>query len=129
MITVLDANVHIYRTLGNNDDQSNVLKEVFSDHAFVSENNIVSINSINWARIAAQSTYYIWAYLQIFNTVLSIGQPVDFSIPSGAFGNGAGGLVAKKMGLPIGRILCATNANGRRGFGRKFEERLCMFRC
>lgn len=113
MITVLDSNVHIYRTLGNNDDQSNVLKEVFSDHEFVKNYNIVSINSINWARIVAQSTYYVWAYLQIFNTALSIGRAVDFSIPSGAFGNGAGGLLAKRMGLPIGRILCATNANGR----------------
>lgn len=112
MITVVEPNVHIFRTLGNNDDQSNALKEIFSDHTFVHNNNIVSINSINWARIAAQSTYYVWAYLQIFQTRLSIGQPVDFSIPSGAFGNGMGGLLAKKMGLPIGRILCATNANG-----------------
>ena len=113
MITVLEPNVHIYRTMGNNDDQSNVLKEIFADHAFVEENNIVSINSINWARIAAQSTYYVWAYLQIFRTRLSIGREVDFSIPSGAFGNGMGGLLAKRMGLPIGRILCATNANGK----------------
>jgi threonine synthase len=65
MITVHEANVHVYRTEGNNDDQSSVLKEVFSDEAFVKDNNVCSINSINWARIAAQSTYYVWAYLQV----------------------------------------------------------------
>ena len=124
MITVLDSNVHIYRTLGNNDDQSNALKEVFSDHAFVQGNNIVSINSINWARIAAQSTYYVWAYLQIFRSALSIGRLVDFSVPSGAFGNGM--LLAKKMGLPIGRIVCATNANGEYNLCG-VDESVCIF--
>ena len=55
-----------------------------------------------------QSTYYIWAYLQLQP---SVSQAVDFVIPTGAFGNAASGLVAKRMGLPIGRIVCATNAN------------------
>ena len=75
------------------------------------ENNICSINSINWARIAAQSTYYIWAYLQIFNTTTSIGEQVVFSVPTGAFGNAMGGYLAKLMGIPISRIICATNSN------------------
>jgi hypothetical protein len=49
----------------DSDDQGSVLKELFSDHAYVEKHNICSINSINWARIAAQSTYYVWAYLQV----------------------------------------------------------------
>jgi threonine synthase len=63
------------------------LKEIFEDHKFVAENDICSINSINWARIAVQSTYYVWAYLQVFSTKVSIGEKVIFSIPTGAFGN------------------------------------------
>ena len=69
---------------------------------------VVSINSINWARVMVQSTYYFWAYLQLRP---SVDGPVHFAVPTGAFGNAVGGLVAKCMGLPIGRILCATNGN------------------
>ena len=71
MITVLDDNVHVYRTHGNNDDQSSVLKDIFSDSEFVHAHHICSINSINWARIAAQSTYYVWAYLQVLREGIS----------------------------------------------------------
>lgn len=68
------------------------------------------MNSINWARIAVQCSYYIWAYLQI-NRDDHFGLPVNFCIPTGAFGNACAGLIAKKMGVPIGRIICATNMN------------------
>ena len=91
--------------------QSSILKDLFEDRAFVAAHDICSINSINWARIAVQSTYYVWAYLQVYNTPLSIGLKVIFSVPTGAFGNAMGGYLAQMMGLPIGRILCATNAN------------------
>jgi threonine synthase len=111
MITVQDANVHVYRTEGTSDEQASVLKDIFKDEDFVKANNICSVNSINWARIAAQSSYYIWAYLQIYGTSFSIGKPVNFCIPTGAFGNAMGAYVAKMMGLPIGRIFCATNEN------------------
>ena len=88
-----------------------MLKEIFEDRDFVRENNICSINSINWARIAVQSTYFVWAYLQVYGTPYSIGQEVNFSIPTGAFGNAMGGYVAKLMGIPISKIICATNVN------------------
>jgi threonine synthase len=87
-----------------------VLKELFTDLEFVKSNNICSVNSINWARIAVQCSYYIWAYLQI-NKDEQFGLPVHFCIPTGAFGNACAGLIAKKMGVPIGRIICATNMN------------------
>jgi len=110
MITVLDENVHVYRTEGTSDQQASVLKELFTDLEFVKSNNICSVNSINWARIAVQCSYYIWAYLQI-NKDEQFGLPVHFCIPTGAFGNACAGLIAKKMGVPIGRIICATNMN------------------
>ena len=108
MTTVDAPNVHVFQTKGNTDEQAEVLKELFGDKAFVEANAICSINSINWARILAQSTYYVWAYLKLYPEVDGV---VDFSVPTGACGNAVGGLLAKKMGLPIGTILCATNAN------------------
>ena len=108
MITVDEPNVHVFRTMGDTDEQAQVLKELFSDEAFVKAHAICSINSINWARIAAQSTYYVYAYLQCCPSVDGV---VDFAVPTGACGNAVAGLLAKKMGLPIGSILCATNAN------------------
>lgn len=67
MITVQESNVHVYRTEGDSDEQCAVLKEIFSDEEFSKEHNLISINSINWARIAVQSSYYVWAYLQARN--------------------------------------------------------------
>jgi threonine synthase len=99
--------------------QASVLKELFEDKAFIRSHGICSINSINWARIAVQSTYYVWAYLRLFDSCTSrildesaIGlQEVVFCVPTGAFGNAMGGFIAKQMGVPIHRIICATNAN------------------
>ena len=82
-ITVHAANVHVYRTEGSSDEQASVLKEIFGDKQFVRENNICSVNSINWFRIVAQSSYYIWAYLQIYNNEFTFGQPLQFVIPTG----------------------------------------------
>lgn len=111
MITELVDNVQVYRTEGDTDEQAFVLKEIFGDAEFKEKHNLCSINSINWARIMAQSAYYIWAYLQIYNTEADIGKLVDFCVPTGAFGNSMGAYLAKMMNLPIGRIYCATNAN------------------
>mmetsp|Transcript_2203 Transcript_2203/g.3427 ORF Transcript_2203/g.3427 Transcript_2203/m.3427 type:complete len:502 (+) Transcript_2203:23-1528(+) len=108
MIAIQDDNVHVFRTEGNTDEQASVLKEVFQDRQFVEEYNVCSVNSINWFRIAAQSSYFIWSYLQIAE---HFGDPVSYIIPTGAFGNAMGGLLAQRMGLPIDRIICATNAN------------------
>lgn len=88
-----------------------MLKEIFEDRKFLSDHHVCSINSINWARVAIQSTYYVWAYLQVYNTPLGIGQKVVFSIPTGAFGNAMGCYLAYMMGIPIKKIICATNEN------------------
>eukprot|EP00595_Chromulina_sp_UTEXLB2642_P002682 CAMPEP_0196762716 /NCGR_PEP_ID=MMETSP1095-20130614/2619_1 /TAXON_ID=96789 ORGANISM="Chromulina nebulosa, Strain UTEXLB2642" /NCGR_SAMPLE_ID=MMETSP1095 /ASSEMBLY_ACC=CAM_ASM_000446 /LENGTH=363 /DNA_ID=CAMNT_0042114333 /DNA_START=246 /DNA_END=1334 /DNA_ORIENTATION=+ len=111
MTTIQDDNVSIYRTEGTSDEQASVLKELFSNNEFSSKYNLCSINSINWFRVASQCSYYVWSYLQVYGTPLSIGKLVNFSVPSGALGNAAGGFIAKRMGLPIGKIICATNAN------------------
>ena len=108
LITVDEPNVHVYQTEGNTDEQAEVLKEIFMDEEFMAKFNVCSINSINWARIAAQSSYYVWAYLQMCPAVDRV---CDFVIPTGAFGNSMGGYLAKRMGLPIGTMVCATNAN------------------
>ena len=111
MITIPDKNVHVYRTDGDTDEQASILKELFRNKEFIQEHSICSINSINWARIAIQSTYYIYSYLQINNTKELIGNTINYCIPTGAFGNAMGGYLAKQMGLPIGKIICATNTN------------------
>jgi threonine synthase len=112
MITVHEDNVFVYRTEGTSDEQASVLKEVFQDAAFAAQHNLCSINSINWARIMVQSTYYVWSYLQVCKEEADCGvQQVNFCIPTGAFGNALGAFVARQMGIPIGKILCATNAN------------------
>merc|ERR1719272_571649 len=98
LITVDSPNVHVYRSEGNTDEQAEVLKEIFMDEAWVKQHNICSINSINWGRITAQSSYYIWSYLQMRPAV---DGPVNFIIPTGALGNALGGFIAKKMGTPI----------------------------
>ena len=112
MITVLNNNVHIYRTEGTSDEQASVLKEIFSDQSFSHKHHLCSINSINWGRILCQSTYYIWAYLQLCGKTSECGiKEVSFCIPTGAFGNALGAFIARQMGFPILKILCATNAN------------------
>lgn len=114
MVTVSEPNVHIYRTEGNTDEQASVLKEIFQDKVFLQNHRVCSVNSINWVRIAAQSSYYVWAYLQLKHHTASglpPGQDIGFIVPTGAFGNAMGGYLARLMGVPIAKIVCATNAN------------------
>jgi len=108
LTTVDSPNVFVFRTEGNTDEQAEALKMLFLDAKFMDAYNVCSINSINFGRIMAQSCYYFWAYLQARP---NIDGPVDFVVPSGAFGNAMGGFLAKEMGLPIGKIICATNIN------------------
>lgn len=108
LTTVDSPNVFVFATEGNTDEQAEALKMLFLDSEFMEAYNVCSINSINFGRIMAQSCYYFWAYLQARP---NIDGPVDFVVPSGAFGNAMGGFLAKQMGLPIGKIVCATNAN------------------
>jgi len=104
----LASNLHVYRTEGTTDDQAATIKAIFDDHDFVSKYACCSMNSINVGRIATQSSYYVYTYLQC---VRNVGDYVDYTIPTGAFGNALGGFWSKQMGLPIRNLLIATNAN------------------
>eukprot|EP00937_MAST-01D_sp_MAST-1D-sp2_P000936 g936.t1 len=108
LVTVDAPNVTVFRTEGNTDEQAEMLKAIFLDAEFCAAHNVVSINSINWARIMAQCSYYVWCYLQLSPRA---DAQAAFFVPTGAFGNAMGGYLAQRMGLPISRIVCATNAN------------------
>lgn len=84
------------------------VKKAFGDAEFSSRFQLISINSINFARIAAQIVYYFYAYFQVASHA---GEVVDFAVPTGNFGDVLAGYYAKRMGLPIGKLVVATNAN------------------
>ena len=88
------------------DDCQDLVKELNSDAEFKARYRIGAVNSINWARLMAQIVYYFAAWLQV-----SDGGPVSFAVPSGNFGNIAAGHIARQMGLPIHRLILATNEN------------------
>lgn len=101
------SNVHAIAVKGNFDDCQNLVKEMFNDAAFRDRVKLSGVNSINWARIMAQVVYY-------FTASLSLGGPdrkISFTVPTGNFGDIFAGYVAKKMGLPIDRLVIATNDN------------------
>lgn len=101
------SNVHAVALNGNFDDCQNIVKEMFNDVAFRDRVKLSGVNSINWARIMAQVVYY-------FTAAVSLGGPdrkVSFTVPTGNFGDIFAGYVAKKMGLPIDRLVIATNDN------------------
>ncbi len=107
MTTVADANVHAIAIEGTFDDCQAILKALFNHHAFRDEIGLSGVNSINWARIVAQIVYY-------FTSAVSLGaphRPVQFAVPTGNFGDVLAGYVARQMGLPITRLVVATNAN------------------
>lgn len=107
MTTVHAANVHNIAIEGTFDDCQDLVKTLFADEAFRDKVQLSAVNSINWARIMAQIVYYAWA-------ALSLGAPdraVGFSVPTGNFGNVFAGWVARKMGLPIERLVIGTNRN------------------
>ena len=108
MTSVLDDNVFNLAIDGNFDDGQRVVKEIFADLEFKRKYSLGAVNSINWARIMAQIVYYFSAYSQ-----LSEAQRKDFTVvvPTGNFGNIMAGWFAKKMGLPIKKLVLATNAN------------------
>lgn len=107
MTTVDAENVHAIAVEGTFDDCQNLVKAMFNHHAFRDEIGLSGVNSINWARIAAQVVYY-------FTAAVSLGGPgrkVSFTVPTGNFGDILAGWVAKQMGLPIERLGIATNSN------------------
>ncbi|MDC3090115.1 threonine synthase [Candidatus Pelagibacter sp.] len=101
-----ESNVFNIAVEGNFDDCQNLVKAMFNDKKFSREINMSGVNSINWARIIAQSVYYFYAYFKVGN-----GQPLSFSVPTGNFGDIYAGYLAKKLGLPIDKLIVATNKN------------------
>tara|TARA_R110002124_G_scaffold44422_5_gene135477 strand:- start:2463 stop:3857 length:1395 start_codon:yes stop_codon:yes gene_type:complete len=107
MTTVLDRNVHNIALDGTFDDCQNIVKAMFNNHGFRDRVRLSGVNSINWGRIVAQIVYY-------FTASVSLGaphRPVSFTVPTGNFGDIFAGYCAKAMGLPIDKLIIATNAN------------------
>ena len=107
MTTAKDKNVFNIAINGNFDDCQNLVKTMFADKSFSSDIKMSGVNSINWARIIAQSVYYFYSYLLVEDNK----QPINFSVPTGNFGDVYAGYLAKKMGLPINKLIVATNQN------------------
>jgi threonine synthase len=106
-LTTLGQNITALEVEGTFDDCQRMVKEAFLDKELNERMNLSSANSINISRLIPQSFYYFYAYAQ----VRKLGKPVIFCTPSGNFGNLCGGLIAKRMGLPVERFIAATNAN------------------
>jgi threonine synthase len=107
MTTVPDANVHALAIEGTFDDCQALVKAMFNHHAFRDRVRLSGVNSINWARIVAQAVYY-------FTAAVALGGPhrkIAFTVPTGNFGDVYAGYVASRMGLPIDRLVVATNVN------------------
>ncbi len=107
MTTGHEKNVFNIAINGNFDDCQNLVKAMFADKNFSKEIKMSGVNSINWARIIAQSVYYFYSYFLVEDN----NQPVNFSVPTGNFGDVYAGYLAKKMGLPINKFIVATNQN------------------
>ena len=108
MFSLQDANIHNLCVKGVFDDCQDLVKSVNADAAFKARNRIGAVNSINWARVAAQTVYYFKGY---FAATRASSERVDFAVPSGNFGNIYAGYVAREMGLPVRRLILATNEN------------------
>ncbi|MCA1978725.1 MAG: threonine synthase [Thiobacillus sp.] len=108
MYSLMDANIHNLVVRGVFDQCQDIVKAVSNDLAFKERHHIGAVNSINWARVAAQSVYYFKGY---FAATHSNDQRVSFSVPSGNFGNVCAGHIARQMGLPIDKLIVATNEN------------------
>ncbi|MFT7529951.1 MAG: threonine synthase [Gammaproteobacteria bacterium] len=111
-MTTLNAdNVHpvgVENCADGGDDLDFVVAKLFEDKALKKELNLSSVNSINWCRVMVQAVHYFYGY---YRSVDRIGDEVCFSVPSGAFGNLFGGYLARSMGLPVNKFICANNAN------------------
>ncbi|OHD61499.1 MAG: threonine synthase [Spirochaetes bacterium GWF1_49_6] len=117
MVTTSGSNTYTVGVTGNFDDCQTMVKEIFADPAIVSELGAAgfefsSANSINWGRLVPQIVYYFWAYLQMVEKrKVFIGDPVNFNVPTGNFGNILAGYYAQQMGLPVNRFICSSNKN------------------
>jgi threonine synthase len=108
MFSLPDPNIHNLAVKGVFDDCQDLVKEVNADAAFKARNRIGAVNSINWARVAAQVVYYFKGY---FAATQKDSDTVAFAVPTGNFGNIYAGYVARQMGLPIRKLILASNEN------------------
>ena len=108
MFSLDDGNIYNIAVKGVFDDCQDIVKAVSNDLQFKKDNNIGSVNSINWGRILAQIVYYFKGYLAVTKDSAEI---VDFTVPTGNFGNICAGHIARMMGLPIRKLVVATNEN------------------
>ena len=117
MVTQEGANVGVCAVKGNFDDAQNGVKRIFSDEEIretLAQRGyfLSSANSINWGRILPQVVYYISAYCDLLNAhEIKLGEPVNYCVPTGNFGNILACYYAKRMGLPVGKLICASNRN------------------
>ncbi|KAF2084422.1 tryptophan synthase beta subunit-like PLP-dependent enzyme [Saccharata proteae CBS 121410] len=112
MTTVLDANVHNLAVDGTFDDCQDFVKALFADESINKTHRLAAVNSINWARILAQITYYFASYFQLVrSSAFTSGSHVRFVVPTGNFGDILAGYFAKRMGLPAEKLVIATNEN------------------
>jgi len=107
MTTVNSKNIFNIAIEGNFDECQELVKLMFADKNFSQSVNMSGVNSINWARIVAQIVYYFFSYFKIARN----GEKLNFSVPTGNFGDIYAGYIAKKMGLPINKLIVATNSN------------------
>ena len=109
MTSVLDPNVFNLAVDGTFDDCQNIMKTVFADVEFKTAHSLGSVNSVNWARVLAQTVYYFYAAFRAMEAAGSA--TVQFSVPTGNFGDILAGYIAQRMGLPISKLILATNEN------------------
>ena len=107
MTTVNSDNVFNIALDGNFDECQKLVKSMFADKDFSSSINMTGVNSINWSRIVVQIVYYFFSYLKIARD----NEKINYSVPTGNFGDIYAGYIAKKMGLPINKLIIATNSN------------------
>ena len=110
MATVADSNIHCLAVDGTFDDCQDLVKASFADSKFRDRVKLGAVNSINWCRVLAQTTYYFWSYLRVTDNHKGLST-VNFSVPTGNYGDILAGYYAKRMGLPVGKLIVATNEN------------------
>ncbi|MBN2785478.1 MAG: threonine synthase [Pontiellaceae bacterium] len=109
MTSVLDDNVYNLAVDGTFDDCQRIMKTTFADVPFKTEHSLGSVNSVNWARVLAQTVYYFYSAFRVMKE--SGAASVQFSVPTGNFGDILAGYLAQRMGLPISKLILATNEN------------------
>ena len=111
MTTIPDENIHCVAVKGGTfDDCQDLVKASLNTTDFCEKVHLGAVNSINWCRVLAQTTYYFWSYLRVTDAYPSIKE-VHFSVPTGNFGDILAGFYTKQMGVPVGKLIVATNEN------------------